>query len=102
MSPDDPLLPEIVEAQSADANLSTLILAYQKRPDGESNPALPAGSPLGRSHDSYSMQGGIHYIQGRISIPPTSHSLILKILRQYHDAPMAGHFGVARTQALVP
>ena len=89
LSPDDPLLLEIVEAQSADATLSTLIQTYQRRPDGESNPALPSGSPSGRSRDQYNMQGGILYIQGRISIPPNSHSLILKILQQYHDAPLA-------------
>ena len=49
----------------------------------------------------YTMQGGILYIQGRILIPPTSSSLILQILKQYHDAPLAGHFGVTRTQALI-
>ena len=41
------------------------------------------------------------YHQRRILIPPTSITLILKILRQYHDSPLAGHYGVARTQALV-
>ena len=47
------------------------------------------------------MQGDILYSQGRIFIPPTSKSLILKILQHYHDAPLAGHYGVARTQALI-
>ena len=32
---------------------------------------------------------------------PTAAALILKILQQYHDSPMAGHYDVARTQALV-
>ena len=47
------------------------------------------------------MQKGLLYSQGRILIPPTSLTLILKILNQYHDSPLAGHYGVARTQALV-
>ena len=41
------------------------------------------------------------YSQGRLVIPPTAQSLILQILQQYHDSPLAGHYGVARTQALV-
>ena len=101
LSPEDPLLPEIAAAQAADATLSAIIDIYLRRPDGESNPALPAGSPSGRSQEQYSMQGGILYTQGRILIPPTSQKLILKILQQYHDAPLAGHYGVARTQALI-
>ena len=47
------------------------------------------------------MQKGLLYSQGRILIPPTSSALILKILNQYHDSPLAGHYGVARNQALV-
>ena len=47
------------------------------------------------------MQRGLLSQQGRLLIPPASTSLILQILRQYHDAPLAGHYGVARTQALV-
>ena len=39
------------------------------------------------------MQRGLLYPQGRL--------LILQILQQYHDAPLARHYGVARTQALV-
>ena len=33
--------------------------------------------------------------------PPTAAALILNILQQYHDSPLAGHYGVARTQAVV-
>ena len=47
------------------------------------------------------MQGGILYDRGRVAIPPSAAALILSILQQYHDRPMAGHYGVARTQALV-
>ena len=47
------------------------------------------------------MQSGILYHQDRILIPPSAKPLILKILQQYHDSPLAGHYGVARTQALV-
>ena len=72
------------------------------RPDGESNPAPPSGSPSGRSdEEQFAFQDGILYHQGRILIPPTAAALILKILRQYHDSLLAGHYGVARTQALV-
>ena len=69
---------------------------------GESDPALPSGSPSGTSDDpQLLLQGGLLYHQGRLLIPPTSPALILKILQQYHDSPLAGHYGVARTQALV-
>ena len=100
--PDDPLLPAIAAAQAADPVLSAHIQLLQRGPGGESNPALPGGSPSGRSQDPvYTLRGGILYSQGRILIPPTSSSLILQILQQYHDSPLAGHFGVARTQALI-
>ena len=57
---------------------------------------------MGRSDDQqFVFQAGLLYHQGRILIPPTAAALILKILQQYHDSPMAGHYGVARTQALV-
>ena len=49
----------------------------------------------------YILQHGLLYSQGRILIPPTSAAIILRILQQYHDSPLAGHYGVARTQALV-
>ena len=102
LSPDDPLLPAIVAAQAGDATISALISSFQGGPGGGSNPALPAGSPSGRSAvGQFSMHHGLFYNQGRILIPPTSSSLILKILQQYHDSPLAGHYGVARTQALV-
>ena len=41
------------------------------------------------------------YSGGRVVIPPSAASLILNILRLYHDSPMAGHYGVRRTQELV-
>ena len=47
------------------------------------------------------MQGGILYNDGRIVIPPSAAALILTILQLYHDSPLAGHYGVRRTQALV-
>ena len=62
---------------------------------------MPSGSPSGRSEDQFIIQGGILYHQGCILIPPTATALILKILRQYHDSPLARYYGVARTQALV-
>ena len=102
VSPTDPLLPEIAAAQAGDATISASIKFFLGGPGGESNPALPQGSPSGRSADLHlAFQGGILYHQGRILIPPTAASLILKILQQYHDSPLAGHYGVARTQALV-
>ena len=104
VSPDDPLLPAIAAAQAGDATISAIINNFNSGPGGELNPTLPAGSPSGRSavvSSTFSMQHGLLYSQGRILIPPTSASLILKILQQYHDSPLAGHYGVARTQALV-
>ena len=102
VSPSDPLLPEIAAAQAGDSALAATIKTILGRPGGESNPALPSGSPSGRSdEEQFALQDGILYHQGRILIPPTAAALILKILRQYHDSPLAGHYGVARTQALV-
>ena len=102
VSPSDPLLPDIVAAQAEDATISASIQRLQRGPGGESNPALPCGSPSGRSDDPHlQFQGGILYQQGRILIPPTAAALILNILHQYHDSPLAGHYSVARTQALV-
>ena len=50
----------------------------------------------------YAMQNGLLYSQGRLVIPPaTAQPLILQILQQYHDSTLAGHYGVARTHALV-
>ena len=62
VSPNDPLLPEIAAAQAGDATLSAIIQNYLNRPGGESNPALPAGSPSGRSPVVYSMQHDILYL----------------------------------------
>ena len=102
LSPTDPLLPAIAAAQAGDADISACIRTILAGPGGESNPALPGGSPSGRSADQHlEFRGGILYNQGRILIPPTATALILNILRQYHDSPLAGHYGVARTQALV-
>ena len=47
------------------------------------------------------MGEGLLYSQNRILVPLTFAALILRILQQYHDSPLAGHYGVARTQALV-
>ena len=47
------------------------------------------------------MKGGLLYSQGKLCILPTSKALILKLLQQYHDSLLAGHYGVARTQALM-
>ena len=101
VSPSDPLLPEIREAQAGDAAIFASINTLLWGPGGESNPALPGGSPSGKLVGDLQLREGILYHQGRILIPPTSTSLILTILRQYHDSLVAGHYGVARTQALV-
>ena len=102
VSPTDPLLPVIAAAQAEDAALSAIIKQLPGGPGGESNPALPGGRPSFRSGGGpYSMHGGLLYNQSRILVPPTAAALILSILQQYHDSPLAGHYGVARTQALV-
>ena len=102
VSPSDPLLPEIAAAQTGDPAQAATITTILGRPGGESNPALPGGSPPGRSEDrQFAFRSGVLYHQGRILISPTVADLILKILQQYHDSPMAGHYGVARTRALV-
>ena len=102
VSPSDPLLPEIATAQAGDATISASIHRLLGRLGEESNPALPGGIPSGRSDDPHlQLQGSILYHQGRILIPPTVATLILHILHHYHDSPLAGHYGVARTQALV-
>ena len=99
---EDPPLPEIAAAQAGDPDISAQINTMLRGPCGESNPALPSGSPSGGSDDaSFTLQGGLLYQDGRILISPAAETLILKILRQYHDSLLAGHYGVARTQALV-
>ena len=102
VSPSDPLLPEIAAAQAGDPAMAATLQTVLGRPGGGSNPALPSGSPSGRSEEGqFAFQGGILYHQVRILIPPTAAALILNILRQHHDSPPAGHYGVARTEALV-
>ena len=83
-----------------DPIISASIAKLKRGLGGESDPALPSGSPSDRSDDQL-LHGGLLYHQDRHVIPPTSSTLILKILQQYHDSPIAGHYGVARTQALV-
>ena len=99
--PDDPLLPEVVAAQEADLALSALKQKVLGRAGEDLNPALPTGSPSGSSWGQYAVRGGLLYNQGKLCIPPNSAALILKLLQQYHDSPLAGHYGVARTQALL-
>ena len=101
VSPSDPLLSEIVAAQAGDPSMAATLQTVLGRPDGGSNPALPGGSPSGKADDQFIIQGGILYHQGHILVSPTTATLILKILHQYQDSPLAGHYGVARTQALV-
>ena len=95
--PDDPLLPKVAAAQAADPALSALIQHVLRGAGEESNPALPTSSPSGSSWGQYVVRGGLLYSQGKLCIPPTSAALILKLLQQYHDSPLAGHYGVART-----
>ena len=47
------------------------------------------------------MQHGLLYCRSRLLVPPTFAALILRVLQKYHDSPLAGHYDVARTQALV-
>ena len=102
VSPDDPLLPAVAAAQGEDAALSAIIRELSTGLDRESNPELPLGNPSGRSMGQYAMQNGLLYSQGRLVIPvATAQPLIMQILQQYHDSPLARHYGVARTQALV-
>ena len=100
VSPDDPLLPIVAALQASDEALFAIITDLEGR-GGESNPALPAGNPSGRSTEQYTFQGELLYSQGRICIPPTSTPLILQIHQHYHDSPLARHYGVTKTHALV-
>ena len=91
--PDDPLLHEIAAAQAADPALSALKQQVMGGAGEESNPALPTSSPSGSSWGQYVVRGGLLYSQGKLCIPPTSGVLILKLLQQYHDSLLAGHYG---------
>ena len=94
VSPSDPLLPEIAATQAGDPAMAATIQTVLGRLGGGSNPALPGGSPSGRSEDQqFSFRNGILYHQRRILLPPTAAYLILKILHHYHDSPLAGHYG---------
>ena len=60
--PNDPLLPPIVAAQAADPIPSAHIQELQRGLGGESNPALPKGSPSGGSEVLvYTLHGGLLY-----------------------------------------
>ena len=50
---DDPLPPIVATTQAADEALFAIIIDLRE-PEGESNPALPAGNPSGRSRGQYS------------------------------------------------
>ena len=96
------LFRSVAAAQGKDVALSAIIRELSKGPDRESNPALPLGNPPGRSMGQYALRNGLFYSQGRLVIPPaTAQHLTLQIPQQYHDSPMAGHYGVARTEAVV-
>ena len=99
--PSDPLLPAIAATQVADPDMTATMATLRGGPVDESNPALPEGRPSGEPRDQFRLHGGILYHQDRILIPPSAASLILQILQQYHDSALAGHYSVARTQALV-
>ena len=51
VSPSDPLLLEIAAAQAGDPAMVATINTILGRPRGVSNPALPSGSPSGRSEE---------------------------------------------------
>ena len=74
--PDDPLLPEVAAAQTADPALSALKAHVLGGAGEESNPALPASSPLGSSWGQYVVRGGLLYSQGKLCTPPTSRALM--------------------------
>ena len=101
IKPDDPLLPEVAANQPADHSLSALTAEILGEAGEESDTALLARSPSSNSWGQYAMRGGLQYSKGRLWSPPTSTALILKNLQQDHDNPLAGHYGVARIQALV-
>ena len=97
LSPSDPLLPNIKASQLEDPPLQAITADVLERRARESNPRPPSDRPS----TLYTMRDGLLYRSGRLAIPPTAAALILAILQQYHDAPMAGHFGTARTHALL-
>ena len=82
VSPTDPFLHDVAAAQARDPVLSALINSLQRGPGGKSNPALPEGKPSGGSAEGqYTMHNGLLYSQGRLLIPSSASSLILRILQ---------------------
>ena len=91
VSPDNPILLVIAATQAGDATLSAIRNKLQGGAGGESNPALPEGSPSGGSDwEHCSLQRGLLYQQGRLLIPPASTALILQIPPAVPRCPAGG------------
>ena len=116
--PPDPLLPAIQHAQQHDKTTRDIInqletVSTTRLHDQpflfphsveESNPdaAAPAAAASTRvSHPLYTLHHGMLYLDAKICIPASCSSLQLAILNRFHDSPLAGHYGLARTAELV-
>ena len=64
------------------------------------DPLHPRDNSMRDELSSFSLRDGLVYFDGRVYVPDDD-AIKLKILRQCHDAPSAGHFGQARTREMV-
>jgi hypothetical protein len=86
------IIAEIKEALEEDKSLETLIKSTKRKED------LPPS--VKKQFKDYQMSEDLLWYQGRIVVPD-ERDIKLKLLKLYHDSPIAGHQGQARTLELI-
>jgi hypothetical protein len=90
---DDDLSKAIQEALPADRNIGEYL-------ENLRNPDLPREEDVQEFLEPFSMQDNLVLYEGLVYIPDND-DLKLRVLQQYHDSPVAGHLGQAKTLELV-
>jgi RNase H-like domain found in reverse transcriptase/Integrase zinc binding domain/Chromo (CHRromatin Organisation MOdifier) domain/Integrase core domain len=88
-----PLLQDIRAAQPSDPALQR-VLPYLR------DPRRPRDNPARRELSGYSLRDDLVCFNGLVYVPDDD-AIKLRILRQCHDSPSAGHFGQAKTHEMV-
>jgi Integrase zinc binding domain len=90
---DDDLSKAIQDALPADCNIGEYLPKLR-------NPDLPREEDVQEFLEPFSMQDNLVLYEGLVYIPD-NNDLKLRVLQQYHDSPVAGHLGQAKTLELV-
>jgi hypothetical protein len=90
---DDDLSKAIQDALPADRNIGEYL-------ENLRNPDLPREEDVQEFLEPFSMQDNLVLYEGLVYIPDND-DLKLRVLQQYHDSPVAGHLGQAKTLELV-